>query len=333
MSSNVRIWFATLAVCACVVVVGCKKKSPAIDKAKRARLLRDVPGLESVPKQASLVLSADVETLKKSVVVKRMVRQMLLRDPGLRTEFANLSEACEFDIEKDLRHVVVGMGGGDVVAVASGQFIQSDIASCLNREARASGGTFEAKSKDGRSYWYVEKQGHKRWLSVPASKTLVIATSEAWLVSALDANASVLDNSAMASLIGQIRHTSNLWGVSQVPASIGANLTKITGGQVKRPPEALRFTIDLLGGLSFRLDAMMTSDEDAKSVSTFMELTLKMAKGWNLGKLASKMKTTVNKRAVTIQLEASLEELKEIVSLIDRKAPHKQDKPGSEPRN
>jgi len=315
------------------VLGACKKKSPAIDKAKLARLLRDVPGLQAVPEDARLVISADVTTLKKSVLVKRMVRQMLLRDPGLRGEFNKLSETCEFDIEKDLKHVVIAMGQEQVLAVATGRFIQSDIASCLNRDARASGSTFEAKQGEGHSYWFVEKRGYKRWLAVPESNTLLMATSEKWLTKALSKPSSVLKNPAMAKLIGRVNHTANLWGVSQVPAKIGANLTKITGGQVKNPPRALRFTMELLGGINFRLDAMMASAEDAKAVSTFIDLTLKLAKSWNLDKLAAKVKTTVKADAVTIRLDATLEEIKGTLSLIDRKAPHKQDKPGSEPRN
>ena len=330
---RIRIAICIAALALSVVTGACKKKSPAIDKAKLALLLRDIPGLDSIPREARLVLSADVTALKKSVLVKRMVRQMLLRDPGLRTEFDKLSETCEFDIEKDLNHVVIGMGEEHVVAIATGRFIQSDIASCLNRDARASGGTFTAKEVGGHSYWFVENRGYKRWLAVPVSNTLVVATSEQWLTRTLGKRSSVLENPAMARLIGEVKHTANVWGVSQVPRRIGANLTRITGGQVKNPPKALRFTLELRGGLAFRLDALMASKQDAKSVSIFIDLTLKLAKRWNLDKLAAKVKTTVTGRAVSIRLGIDLQELKRTLSLIDRKRPHTQDKRGSEPRN
>lgn len=296
-------------------------------------MVKLVPGIDAIPKDARLVLSADVTTLEKSVLVKRMVRQMLLRDPGLRGEFRKLSEACEFDIEKDLEHVVVGMSGDRVIAVATGRFIQSDIASCLNRDARASGSTFEAKSSGGKSYWYVKKRGHERWMAVPASKTFVLSTSEDWLRESLAGEASVLDSDKMAGLVAHVRYTANLWGVSWVPASIGGNLSKITGGQVKTPPKTLRFTLDVLSGLTFRLDAQMASAADAKAVATYVKLTLGLAKAWNLEKLAAKVSTEVKGSSVAIKLAISMEELKEILSLVDIKPSRQQDKPASAPRN
>jgi len=311
----------------------CRKRAPALDAAKRARLLSEAPGITAIPKDARLVLSADVSTLAESVLVQRMVRQMLLRDPGLRGEFRKLSETCEFDIEKDLKHVVIGMAGDRVIAVATGRFIQSDIASCLNRDARQSGSTFEAKSAGGKSYWYVDKRGYERWMAVPVSKTFVLSTSEDWLRDSLAGNASVLDSAKMASLIARVHHTSDVWGASWVPASISGNLAKVTGGQVKHPPKALRFTLDILTGLKFRLDAQMKSPADAKAVASYVKRTLGLAKSLNLGKLAANVTTRVDGKAVTIQLSLTMEELKEILSLVDIKPSRQQDRPASAPRN
>lgn len=325
-----------LLVCALLALPACKKKRAGISKSRMETLHRQVPGLDRLPAAAHLVLRADVAALKGSSIVKRAVEQMLRRDPGLRTEFVKLSEACEFDVEKDLKHVVVAMGGEHVVAVATGRFIESDIASCLNRDARASGGSFSVKEAGGRSYYVVEKHGHKRWLAVPAASTLVLATSEDWLKQSLAPDKTVLDNPTKAKLITAVDHTANLWGVAQVSprpegGAIGANLTRITGGQVKNPPEALRFSVNLVGGLVLQLQAQMRTNEDAQSVLAFIQLTTRLAKRWKISKLTDKMAATAEANTVTVKLNATLDELKETLSVIDTEVPYKQDKPGSAP--
>jgi len=321
---------ATLAVLAVVLAAGpaCRKK-PA-DRSTAAALT----GLAAIPADAEVVLSFDVGRLADSQLVGRGVELVLQRDPGLAGRWARLAAACQIDVRAQVHRVLLALGpatkaGQPGLMVVSGDLSEATIASCVKNAVGTGQGELAARTSGGRTIYAVTEAKRTVWFAFGQADTVVIGSDQAWLEQALAGGAKVSDGGALKPLIARADQAAPMWAAGRPGARLTEGLVRVTGGALKKGPQAVFLSVDPSTGLRFELGADLPTEEDAKVLEEFAKGQLPtmalVAQIRSLGPIVAKLAIKRTGTNVTAGISLSIAEVDQVLKAIDRPAEDPQD--------
>lgn len=307
----------------------------ACGKHARGGDTREVTGLQAVPKGVVAVVGIDVSRLAGLPLVARAVDQLLIRRPELAQQLDELEASCHLDLANKVKRVILASGprGADgvtpVVMVATGQVVEADLATCLQKMVGAGGGKVSASSTDVGTIYKVEQGKRQVFYAFGAADTVVLANQQAWVEKALGAGPKVMDDPDLKAWIGMSDQAAPMWLAAKVDPKVSDGLVRVGQGQIKQGPKAVFASLDPSDGLRAELGAVMQSDDDAKALESFSKSQvglLALAAQWKgLGKVVQKLAVTRDSAVLRLKASLSDAEVKELFSVIDTAASGPQD--------
>lgn len=328
-------------VCAFAAVLasaGCGKKSSSQAPAP------EITGLAAVPSSAEAVIGADLGRLKDAPVVARAVDQLFLRDSTLSQRWQDVQTTCKIELGKQVKRVLVALGPhaaapgtGPVLLIATGTFVESDVAACVRTIVGKGGGALTARTDDktGRTL-YTAKDGNRVMVfAFGRADTLVLGSNEAYVLEALSTTGSKIGTDPeMKTWLAMVDQNAPLWGVGRVDPRVGGGLVKHVSG-LTSGPKAIVGTLDPTRGAVVAASVVMASPEDAKQLESFTKTQLGQlaaaAQIAKLGGVVNKVQTTVSGSAVKITASFTVDDLNQLVSALDGGDTPKQDAPSASP--
>ncbi len=299
-------------------------------------------GLEAIPHDVQVILGANVEKLRTSFLVKRMVAQMFRRDPELEKRIDQLIATCKLDPAEDVESIILALNQreGEAIVVLTGTFVEAELTRCINQSMAEAGGTMTFKEVGNRKF-YRAGGAQESWFTVAGPRTLVVATSSAWLakaVGATDASSAGAGKGEaarpMAGLLSRVDQSAGVWGVGLIDVQTGAGLVELTSGRVATPPRAGFVEMDLVDGARVSLGFEMSSEEASKQLlsklKTEVDVGAWLLQQTGLQSLAKNVGVDSEGKTVYLRLSLTEHELKEVLSRIDTSKGSTQDPPKPE---
>ena len=325
-----RSWLAAIAVAS---AIACGKKASDAPPP-------EVTGLAAVPASADVVVAVHVQKLAGSPIVERAVQQLLLRDPQLAQRWAHVRDECKLDVAKQLERLVIALGPPSnpqkpetrpVLMVATGAIGETALAGCVRSLVGKGGGTLTAKSRDGRTLYQVQDGARVMYFAFGRADTVVLGTSDAYVVEALGSGKKALDHPELAAWIKRTDQNAPLWAVGRVSEQVRGNLVRVTKGAVKTGPLAFVGSLDLTAGAKLDVGAVMASAEDAKQLESQVKNQLAMfvmvAQAKALGALVQKIKISVEGSTLRFVAALTMDDVNHVLSMLDGGTPPAQDSP------
>jgi hypothetical protein len=343
-----------LAVALVSTGAGCKKKSGSSNAPSA-----EVTGLAAVPASADVVIGVEVGKLAGSPVVERAVSQLLLRDAALARSWEQLRDTCKLDVATQVKRVMLALGlsidtappagsagsaaprgaaptaqtPGPVLLVATGvegAIGETELAACVRSIVGKGGGTLTAKPLGGRTLYQVKDANRTIYFAFGRADTIVLSTSEPYLVESLGAGQKAADHPELAAWLKVANQNAPLWGVGRTSPRVRQGLTRVAPG-LKAGPSAFVGSADLSDGAKLALVAVMASPEDAKQLESLAQGQLVAASMWaqmkSLGELVQQVKIAVDGSQVRFTATLSMVQVNQLLSVLDGKAPPAQDSP------
>ena len=314
-----------LAVWCCAAIsfaAGCSKKSSH-------QLSPEVSGLAAVPASAEVVIVADVARIIDAPLVDRAVDQLLARDGGLATRWKDLHDHCKVDA-KTIKHVVLAIGPhvgpqpgtGPVLMVATGQLVETELAACVRAMVGQGGGTLTARPLNDRTLYEAKDGNRVMYFAFGRPDTVILSANEAFVTEALDgAGKKVLDNPDLAKWIGLADQRAPLWAAGRVDDRVRQGLVKSSGGKLSAGPAAIVAAFDPTTGAKLSLGAIMTTEDDAKTLESFAKTQLgafaMVAQAKSLGKIVDKVEIVADGTLVRFKVALDPDEVNQLVSVLD----------------
>jgi len=320
-----------LLVCA-ALATGCGKKHKAAPEAS---------GLAAVPASATALVVADVVRVIDSPLVERAVDQLLLRDPTLRDRWQGLYNNCKLDARK-LKHVVLAIGPreatggtGPVIMVATGQIVESDLASCVRTIVGQGGGTLTAQDIGGRTLYQAKDGNRTMYFAFGKADTVVLGSNEAFVTEALGPGKKVADNAELQGWMKLVDQNAPVWAVGKVDERVRGGLVKLTSGKVTQGPVAMVMSANPSDGIGIEVGAVMASEQDAKALESFAKaqqgLMAMAAQAKSLGKIVDKLTISAEKQVVRFKAALTAADINLIISALDAGGITAQDSPPANP--
>ena len=231
-------WVLILGVFLCVNCSEKKKKESIVNPKEIV-----VPdGFEYIPAETEMILNYEVAAVGASPLVKKVVQQYLVREPGLKTRIDELFSACDIDLEKNIDQIAVALGRStdESLLVAKGRLSEPAIKECVQEAMKTSGGSLvEVKSTEPVVYQAKRSSGSV-WFAFPKPGIVAVAKRLAWLRRAVGNHPKIKKNSV---LMGVIRDgtlpDAHIWGAGLPRGEIGAGLVKVSQGKVVWTPSSI----------------------------------------------------------------------------------------------
>lgn len=300
----------------------------------------EVSGLAAVPASVRVVVGANVPAIADSWLVERAIGQMFARDPGLETRVRALIDECRVDPARDLQSLVIALGQApdedQAVMVATGRFVETEVAKCVSKSLSADGGTLSASTVDRRTFYHAKgpagdtpARDRSVWFTFGDERTLIVATSSAWLSKAVAPDDKVLSAQPMAGWIEQANTKAGLWGAGMLDDAVGADLVTLAGGRISAAPRAMFGHVALERGLGLELAALMVSPDDAKSLVSLAKSQISLGvlalQRYGIGPLLTKLTVDADDDTVYVRFSLSEDELKQALARIDTTTERAQD--------
>jgi hypothetical protein len=305
---------------------------------KKSKAAPEVSGLAAVPASATAVVVADVASVIDSPLVQRAVDQLLMRDPQLSERWQHLSTSCKLDARK-LKHVVLaigpseraGAGTGPVLMVVTGQLVETELAACVRSMVGQGGGTLTAKDLGGRTLYQAKDANRTMFFAFGKADTVVLGSNEAYVTEALGTGKKARDNAELAGWFTLVDQKAPLWAAGKVDERVSGGLVKLTEGKVAKGPAAIVMSANPSNGLTMEVGAVMTSDQDAKTLESFAKTQLGLmamaAQAQSLGKVVNKITISAEKQVVRFKAALGVEEVNLLISALDGGGVTAQDSP------
>ncbi len=304
----------------------------------------EVTGLAAVPASAQVLIAADVTKLQDSALVARMVDQLLMRDPVLATKWGEVQESCKLDLGKQLKRVMLALGPppqgaatgtGPVLMVANGTIAEPDLANCIRTMVGKGGGALTVKQVGGRSLYQVKDGNRTMFFAFGRADTVILGTSEPWVLDALGSGPKAMDNPEIKTLLPLVDQNAPVWAVGKVDERVRQGLVGASGGRLKTGPSAIVATMDPTDGARLDLGAVMASGEDAKALESFANNELKVvamvAQMKSLGPIVAKVAVTSEGTVVRFRAPLTVDDVNQLLSVLDEKPASEQGSPPPEP--
>ncbi len=333
---NLRGSAMILLATAALMSFACRDKSSVPDPVDSPA---EVSGLQAIPASAAVVVGIDVAALADVWLVERAVGQMFARDPGLKDRLTLLTGNCEVDLKRDVRSLVLGLGqgaeSGQALMVATGKFAEASIAACIRQSLETDGDTLVVSKKHGRIIYHAKRDSELEnsvWFAFGDARTLLVATSDAWLSRALDTEERKIASSPeLMGWIQRARKTKKrgIWAAGKVVAETGQDMVNASGGAVGAPPIALFGHLDVSKGWDMELAAVMGSQEDANALAALAKDQLSvgalLVQRYGVGPFLSKVVVDADGDTVYLRMSLGESELKDALARIDTNAELDQD--------
>jgi hypothetical protein len=305
------------------MVVGCGKKSSAPEG-----LPPEVSGLAAVPANAEVIVAANVPRLAGSQVVERAIDQLLLRDANLAARWKKFGDICKIDLPKQIGHVMIALGPapheavgtGPVLTVATGTLVEAELQKCVQAMVGQGGGTLTAKSVEDRTLYQVKDRNQTMFFAFGRPDTVVLGTSEAYVVEALGRGKKAPDNEDLAKLLRQVDQRAPIWVAGRVSERIRAGLGNLTNGKVIGP-QAVVATLDPSSGVTIEIGAVMANADEAKQLESFANKQLAVlgmaAQTKELGKVVNKLTISSSGTVVRFKAALSIDDINRLFCVLD----------------
>jgi hypothetical protein len=313
---------------------GCGKKS--------TKAVPEVVGLAAVPASAEVVIVADVAKVADSPLVARAVDQLLMKDADLAARWQKLQTDCKLDAKK-LKHVLLAIGPkagdapgtGPVLMVATGQIVETELASCVRGIVGQGGGTLTAKAIDGRTLYQAKDANRTMFFAFGRPDTVVLGSNEPYVLEALGTGSKVKDNAEMAGYFARVDQNAPVWAAGRVDDRVRSGLVKVTAGQLKEGPKAMIVSLDPTNGAKLEVGAIMASEADAKTLESFAKSQLGLmamaAQAKSLGKIVDKVSISVDGSVTRFRATLGVDEVNQLISALDGGGVTEQDSPPPAP--
>ncbi len=327
------LWLGLVAITG----AGCKKKA-----ASPSGPAPELTGLAAIPATAQVMIAADVSKLSGSAIVARAVERLLLTDAKLAEGWQHVQETCKLDLPKQIKRVMLALGPpaagaqpgtGPVLMVATGTLAENDLATCVRTMVGKGGGTLTAKPADGRTLYQVKDGNRTMFFAFGRADTVVLGTSEPFVLEALSGGKKALDNPEMKSWIGLADQNAPVWAAGKVPDLVKSGLVGVSDGKLKAGPTAIVASLDPSDGAKLELGVLMATSEDAKALESFANTELKVltmvAQTKSLGGVVAKITLASDGTLVRFRAPLTMAEVNQLLSLLDEDAGHAQGSPPS----
>ena len=325
-----------------LAAIGCGKKK-ATDSNNPPP---EITGLAAVPATAQVLIAVDVTKLQDSPIIARAVEQLLMRDPALAAKWTEIQASCKFDLTKQVKRVMLALGPpaataatgtGPVLMVANGTIVEPDLTSCVRTMVGKGGGTLTVKTTGGRSLYQVKDGNREMFFSFGRPDTVILGTSESWVLEALGSGPKALDNPELRTLMPLADQNAPVWAIGKVDARVRQGLVGASGGALKAGPTAIVASLDPTTGAKLDLGAVMASGEDAKALESFANNELKVitmvAQMKSLGSIVAKIVVTAEGTVVRFRAPLTLDDVNQLLSVLDEKpAPEQVSPPAGAPK-
>ncbi|HEV7557759.1 MAG TPA: hypothetical protein VGO00_19975 [Kofleriaceae bacterium] len=326
-------WLAVAAVVATFGGCGgCGKKKPSAEE-----LPPEVTGLATVPANAEVVVAVDVDHVVDSQVVERAVDQLLMRDPDLAGRWQKLHDSCKIDLTKQVKRVMVALGPSDpkspgtgpMLMVAIGNLAETELEKCVQAMVGQGGGSLTAKAAGDRTLYQAKDGNRTLFFAFGRPDTVVLGSSEAYVLEALGPGKKVLDNPELASWIKQVDQRSPIWAAGRVAERVRQGLVKATNSALTAGPVAFVATFDPTDGATLDLGVIMADAKDANTLETFAKDQLGLfamaAQAKNLGGVVEKVSIEASDQVVRFKAKLAISDINRLFCLLDGNAKCSQD--------
>lgn len=322
---------------------GCKQKSGSSNAPSA-----EVTGLAAVPASADVVIGVEVDKLASSPIIERAVGQLLLRDAQLATSWAHIRDTCKLDLARQVKRVMLALGpaaapsgsaapaaaaSGPVLLIATGvegAIGETELAACIRSFVGKGGGALTAKPLGTRTLYQVKEANRTMYFAFGRADTIVLSTSEPYLVEALGSGKKAPDHPELAAWLKLAKQNAPIWGVGRVSPRVRQGLTRVAPG-LQAGPSAFVGSADLTDGAKLSLIAVMASAEDAKQLESLAKGQLIGASMWaqmkSLGELVQQVAITAEGSTVRFAADLSMEQVNQLLSVLDAKPAPAQDSP------
>ena len=231
--------------------------------------------LKFVPKDTMMVISIDVNSLKKTSIFKEMMTA-IMQDADAKKNLKMFKEATGFDPEKDLESIVIALPPDvekteNFLFIAKGKVDEKKFISF----AKDQGGKIAEGKAAGQAYYEIDSEAAVAFVGDHIVMGPKVAL-EASLNTKKGNDKAVTDNSDMSGLIGAVDTKANIWMAVILPDDIRKELAK-------QDPNAGDITdahasVDLGSGLKLRLTLGTGASGTADSIVKLAQEGLKSVK-------------------------------------------------------
>jgi len=297
----------------------------------------ELTGLAAVPGTAEVVLGADVAKLAGSPVLERALDQLLMRDTVLSERWKHVQADCRIDFLKQVKRVMLAIGPhagpepgtGPVILVVVGAIPEADLKDCVTKLVGSGGGSVTGQAVYGRTMYLAKDGNRSMYFAYGRPDTIVLGSTEAYVVEALGAGSKAPDNQELSRLLKQVNQSSALWAVGRTDPRVRDGLVRLAEGKLTGGPAAFTLTADLADGAKLELGAVMSKAEDAKMLESFAkgELALLTAAAqWkSLGSVVGKITVGAEGEIVHFRAPLTVDDLNLLLSALDGGSPPAQD--------
>jgi len=323
----------------CVVLgllAACGKKSSSGSEGPAPELT----GLAAVPASAQVIVAADVTKLQDSALVAKMVDQLLMRDIALASRWDEVQSSCKIDLTKQVKRVMLALGPpppqaatgtGPVMMIAVGSLAEPDLAACIRTMVGKGGGALTVKTVGGRSLYQVKDGNRTMFFAFGRADTVVLGTTEAWVLEGLGSGQKALDNPELKTLMPLVDQNAPVWAIGKVDQRVRQGLVTASGGKLTAGPNAIVATLDPTDGAKLSLGAVMASAADAKALESFANNELKVvamvAQMKSLGPTVAKISVQAEGTVVRFRAPLTVEDVNQLLSVLDEKPAAEQGSP------
>ncbi|CAN5911642.1 hypothetical protein BH11MYX3_BH11MYX3_23880 [soil metagenome] len=303
----------------------------------------EVTGLAAVPATAQVLIGADVTKLSDSPIVARAVEQLLMRDPALAARWTEVQESCKLDLTRQVKRVMLALGTpaataptgtGPVLMIATGTIAEPDLTACVRTMVGKGGGALTVKTVGGRSLYQVKDGNRIMFFAFGRADTVILGTSEPWVLDALGAGPKAVDNPELKGLLALANQNSPVWAVGKVDERVRQGLVGASGGRLKAGPTAIVASVDPTAGAKLDLGAVMSTPDDAKGLESFANSELKVvtmvAQMKSLGPIVAKVVVSAEGNVVRFRAPLTLDDVNQLLSVLDEKPASEQVSPPPE---
>ncbi|MCW5805957.1 MAG: hypothetical protein KIT31_26565 [Deltaproteobacteria bacterium] len=326
----------SLGVCVALALAACGKKSDSNNGPSP-----ELTGLAAVPASAEVVIGVNVPKLGQSQVVERAIDQVLLREPSLLANWQAMRDGCKIEISKQIKHITLAIGAtpaggkpgtGPLLAVATGQIPEHDLAECVTKIVGKGNGTVSGKDANGRTLYQVKDGERMMFFAFGRADTVVLGNNEAFVVEALGTGAKAIDHPELSRLLKMVNQNGPIWAVGRVDERVKPGMVRVTKGKMKAGPSAFLANLDPSNGVKAELGVLTATPEDAKVLESYAteekKLLAAILQGSQaFGQLISKVEITSEGSVVWLRGNAEIEEINRVFNALDAKAPSEQVSP------
>ena len=305
----------------------------------------ELTGLAAVPANAEDVIGVDVAKLLDAPLLERAIDQLFLRNATLASEWQKIHDSCKLSLGKQIKHVMLALGPhpgtapgtGPTLIVATGQLVETELATCIRAMVGQGGGELTAKTVDSRTLYSVKDGTKAFFFGFGRADTVVSSSQEAYVALALGSGKKAPDEPELTKWIALADQTQPIWWAGRVDERISSGLVKQSKGKLPHGPIGMAGTLDPTAGAKLDVKIVMSSADDAKLLESFAKDQLAQlamaAQLYKLGGVVNKVELSADGAIVRLRVALTPDDVNQVLSALDGGGGAAQDAPPSQGSN